>query len=427
MNQSGFSKQSARSSAAGLEVNVERDESSHKAERPEGTPKADKKTVEVYSTFDDMGLSEELLRGIYGYGYEHPSAIQTKAIVPMAAGNDMLGQAEAGSGKTAAFLIGLLQRIELKERYPQGIILAPVRELAKQIHDVCVALAQYLPGFKTRCLVGGSSVRGDIQALSGGLQVVVGTPGRMKHMINSGYLQCGRLKTIVLDEADELLSRGFKDDIYDIFQVVPPDVQACLFSATMPQEIVELSTRFLRNPTSIRVENHDLNRLDCVAQYYIDVGAEQWKLDTLTDIYQMLDIQQSMIFTNTKQKCDRLYADLEARDFTCTVIHGGMTQEERNLAMRAFKSGSSRVLLSTGLLKRGIDIQAVNLVVNYDLPANRDTYIHAVGRVGRYGKKGVAINFLAGGRDIDMLHDIERYYNTEVKEMPDPSEISRFM
>merc|ERR1719270_351617 len=185
------------------------------------------------------------------------------------------------------------------------------------------------------------------------------------------YLNCSGLKTIILDEADELLSRGFKDDNYDIFQVCPEDVQACLFSATMPPEIVALSSRFLRDPVTIRVEKQNLNRLDCVQQFFVDCGEARWKLDTLLDIYNALNINQSMIFANTKAGCDRLYADLEARDFTCQVIHGGMTQQERNLAMQAFKSGSARILLSTGLLKRGIDVQSVNLVVNYDLPSNR--------------------------------------------------------
>jgi translation initiation factor 4A len=246
-------------------------------------------------------------------------------------------------------------------------------------------------------------------------------------MIEAGYLQCGGLKTIVLDEADELLSRGFQESIYEIFQVLPADIQACLFSATMPPEIIALSSKFLRDPVSIRVANEDLNRLDCVQQFYVDTGEERWKLDTLLDIYAALDINQSMIFVNTKQKCDRLYADLEERDFTCQVIHGGMSQQDRNLAMLAFKSGSARILLSTGLLKRGIDIQAVNLVLNYDLPNSMEVYIHAVNRVGRYGRKGVALNFLAGQRDIQMLQDIERHYNTEIKEMPDPKEIARYM
>lgn len=414
------------------------DEDTKKIRKEGETPRADDgreeqlakdqpQEVQLYDSFDDMGLPDLLLRGIYGYGFEAPSAIQQKAVVPLSEGRDLIGQAEAGSGKTAAFLIGMLARIETHRRFPQALILAPVRELATQIHGVCQALSQYLPDVQNLCLIGGSSVRQDIKDLSRGAHVVIGTPGRLKHMINADYLNCRGLKTIILDEADELLSQGFKDDIYDIFQVCPQDVQACLFSATMPPEIVALSSRFLRDPVSIRVEKENLNRLDCVQQFYVDCGDARWKLDTLLDIYSALDINQSMIFTNTKQGCARLYADLEERDFTCQVIHGGMTQQERNLAMQAFKTGSARILLSTGLLKRGIDVQAVNLVVNYDLPTNREVYIHAVNRVGRYGRKGVAINFLGGGRDMEMLRELERYYNTEVREMPDPAEVARYM
>lgn len=408
---------------------VVRKETRSEGETPRGGEVREETTPEVklYDSFDDMGLPDLLLRGIYGYGFETPSAIQKTAVVPLSLGCDMIGQAEAGSGKTAAFLIGMLAQMEAEKRFPQAMILAPVRELATQIYGVCHALSQYQTGVETLCLIGGSSVRQDIKDLSRGCHVVIGTPGRLKHMISMNYLKCGGLKTIILDEADELLSQGFKDDIYDIFQVCPENIQACLFSATMPPEIVALSSRFLRDPVTIRVEKEDLNRLDCVQQFFVDCGEARWKLDTLLDIYNALNINQSMIFTNTKASCDRLYADLEARDFTCQVIHGGMTQQERNLAMQAFKSGSARILLSTGLLKRGIDVQSVNLVVNYDLPSNREVYIHAVNRVGRYGRKGVAINFLAGPRDLEMLQELEKYYNTEVREMPDPSEIARYM
>lgn len=412
----------ARSDVVGKETRLEGE-----------TPRGDEvrgqlaKEIKLYESFEGMDLPDLLLRGIYGYGFEAPSAIQKKAVVPMSKGSDLIGQAEAGSGKTAAFLIGMLGRLEAHKRYPQAMILAPVRELATQIYGVCQALSQYMTDVETLCLIGGSSVRQDIKDLSRGCHVVIGTPGRLKHMISSDYLNCSGLKTIILDEADELLSRGFKDDIYDIFQVCPEDIQACLFSATMPPEIVALSSKFLRDPVMIRVEKEDLNRLDCVQQFFVDCGEPRWKLDTLLDIYGALNINQSMIFTNTKAGCDRLYADLEARDFTCQIIHGGMNQQERNLAMQAFKSGSARILLSTGLLKRGIDVQTVNLVVNYDLPTNREIYIHAVNRVGRYGRKGVAINFLAGSRDLQMLKDLEQYYNTEVREMPDPSEIARYM
>lgn len=392
-------------------------------------PQANKEVeVKEIDSFDDMGLPNDVLRGIYGYGFEKPSNIQMRGIKPMAQGNDMLVQASAGAGKTGCFVIGLLSNIDTSSRVTQGLILAPVRELAKQTYDVTMALSQYMKGFKTYCCRGGTSVRNDIRALREGQQVVIGTPGRLLHMIREKYLQIDQLRTIILDEADELLSRGFQDAIYDVFQYVPQNVQACLFSATIPDEIVRLSNKFLRpNKVSIRVQNKDLTRIGDIKQFYLDVENDQWKLQTLMDLYAELSVNQSIIFTNTKDRCDRLYEDLERNDFTCTVIHGGMEQSQRNLAIEAFKSGSSRVLLSTGLIKRGMDFQSVNLVINYDLPMDKHLYIHAVGRVGRYGRKGVAINFVAGHRDVDMMKEIEEHYNTQIDEMPCPEEIMKHM
>lgn len=250
----------------------------------------------------------------------------------------------------------------------------------------------------------------------------------MLHMIKDGYVNLHKLKTIVLDEADELLSRGFKDAIYDISDYLPQKRQVCLFSATMPPECVELCKEILRpNRCSIRVEKQDLSRIGDIHQFYIDVGREHDKLQVLLDIYEAVSVSQSIIFTNRKTTCEELYRELEGKDFTCTMIHGDMEQAQRNAAMKEFKSGSSRVLLTTGLIKRGMDFQGVNLVVNYDLPHDVHVYIHAVGRTGRYGRKGVAINFLAGKRDVSMLRAIEEHYNTEINEMPFPEALMKLM
>jgi translation initiation factor 4A len=220
----------------------------------------------------------------------------------------------------------------------------------------------------------------------------------------------------MLDEADEMLSRGFKDQIYDVFKFMPETVQVALFSATMPLEVLEVSKRFMRDPVRILVKRNELT-LEGIKQFYIDVEREEWKLDTLCDLYETLTITQAIIYVNTRQKVDWLTDKLSERDFTVSAMHGDMEQKERDIIMREFRSGSSRVLITTDLLARGIDVQQVSLVINFDLPINRENYIHRIGRSGRFGRKGVAINFLTTG-DVRYLRDIEQFYNTQVDEMP---------
>lgn len=220
----------------------------------------------------------------------------------------------------------------------------------------------------------------------------------------------------VLDEADEMLSRGFKDQIYDVFQLVPPGVQVVLLSATMPADVLDVTTRFMREPIRILVKRDELT-LEGIKQFYIGVEREDWKLDTLCDLYETLTITQAVIFCNTRRKVDYLTEKMQARQFTVSAMHGDMEQKERDIIMKEFRSGSSRVLITTDLLARGIDVQQVSLVINHDLPSNRENYIHRIGRGGRFGRKGVAINFVTND-DIRMLRDIEQYYNTTVDEMP---------
>jgi translation initiation factor 4A len=220
----------------------------------------------------------------------------------------------------------------------------------------------------------------------------------------------------MLDEADEMLSRGFKDQIYDVFKFMPETVQVALFSATMPLEVLEVSKRFMRDPVRILVKRNELT-LEGIKQFYIAVEREEWKLDTLCDLYETLTITQAIIYVNTRRKVDWLTDKLSERDFTVSAMHGDMEQKERDIIMREFRSGSSRVLITTDLLARGIDVQQVSLVINFDLPINRENYIHRIGRSGRFGRKGVAINFLTTG-DVRYLRDIEQFYNTQVDEMP---------
>jgi len=370
---------------------------------------------EAIDSFDGMEIPEELLRGIYAYGFEKPSAIQQRAIKPTMLGRDLIAQAQSGTGKTATFAIGTLAKLDPKLRECQSLILAPTRELAQQIQKVVIALGDYMD-LQVHACVGGTAVRDDIRTLQAGVHVVVGTPGRVYDMINRRALRLDNIRQFFLDEADEMLSRGFKDQIYDIFKFLPETVQVCLFSATMPLDVLEVTQRFMRDPVRILVKKDELT-LEGIKQFYIAVEREEWKLDTLCDLYETLTITQAIIYCNTRRKVDWLQEHMQERDFTVSCMHGDMDQRERDIIMREFRSGSSRVLITTDLLARGIDVQQVSLVINFDLPTNRENYIHRIGRSGRFGRKGVAINFLTEG-DVRYLRDIEQFYQTEITEMP---------
>jgi len=297
----------------------------------------------------------------------------------------------------------------------QTLVLAPTRELAQQIRKVFQSIGDFLKVTSHAC-IGGTSVRDDLRVLSRGVQVVVGTPGRVGDMIRRGALSTKHVSVFILDEADEMLSRGFKDQIYDVFQHLPSKVQVCLFSATMPSEILEISNRFMRNPIRILVKRDELT-LEGIKQFYVAVEREDWKLETLCDLYETLTITQAIIYCNTRRKVDWLTDKMSQRDFTVSAMHGDMTGTERELIMKEFRSGSSRVLITTDLLARGIDVQQVSLVINYDLPGNRENYIHRIGRSGRFGRKGVAINFVTND-DVRALREIEAFYQTQIEEMP---------
>jgi len=369
----------------------------------------------VFESFDDYELNENLLRGIYSYGFEKPSAIQQRGIKPILDGRDTIGQAQSGTGKTAAFAIGCLQRIDYNHKACQALILAPTRELAQQIQKVTLALGDY-QRIKCHACIGGTSVRDDIDKLRDGQHLVVGTPGRVFDMIGKRHLRVDDLLTFVLDEADEMLSRGFKDQIYDIFKTLPPNIQVCLFSATMPPEILDLTTKFMRDAVRILVKKDELT-LEGIRQFYVAIEKEEWKLDTLCDLYETLTITQAIIYCNTRRKVDFLADQLQKRDFTISTMHAELDQKERDLVMREFRSGSSRVLISTDLLARGIDVQQVSLVINFDLPQNMENYLHRIGRSGRFGRKGVAISFVTNS-DVRAMKDIERFYHTQIEEMP---------
>ncbi|KAK9479687.1 P-loop containing nucleoside triphosphate hydrolase protein [Lipomyces japonicus] len=371
--------------------------------------------VEVIPTFEAMNLKEDLLRGIYAYGYETPSAVQSRAITQILKGRDTIAQAQSGTGKTATFSISLLQTIDTKLRETQALVLSPTRELAVQIQNVVLALGNYM-NVQCHACIGGTSVGEDIKKLDYGQHVVSGTPGRVSDMIRRRNLRTRHIKMLILDEADELLNKGFKDQIYDVYRYLPPSTQVVVVSATLPYDVLELTNKFTSNPIRILVKRDELT-LEGLKQYFIAVEKEDWKFDTLCDLYETLTITQAVIFCNTRRKVDWLADKMKESNFTVASMHGEMPQKERDAIMQDFRQGNSRVLISTDVWARGIDVQQVSLVINYDLPLNRENYIHRIGRSGRFGRKGVAINFVTS-EDVSILRDIEQYYSTQIDEMP---------
>ncbi|GIY51329.1 eukaryotic initiation factor 4A-III [Caerostris extrusa] len=362
--------------------------------------------VEIIPTFDNIGLREDLLRGIYAYGFEKPSAIQQRAIKPTMKGRDVIAQAQSGTGKTATFSIGVLQMLDTEVRETQVLILSPTRELAVQIQKVILALGDYM-SVQCHACIGGTNLGEDIRKLDYGQHVVSGTPGRVFDMIRRRNLRTRSIKMLVLDEADEMLNKGFKDQIYDVYRYLPPSTQVVLISATLPHEILEMTSKFMTDPVRILVKRDELT-LEGIKQFFVAVEREEWKLDTLCDLYDTLTITQAV---------DWLTEKMREANFTVSSMHGDMPQKERDAIMKEFRSGQTRVLITTDVWARGIDVQQVSLVINYDLPNNRELYIHRIGRSGRFGRKGVAINFVKND-DIRILRDIEQYYSTQIDEMP---------
>lgn len=379
----------------------------------------DQSDVKVIPSFDDMPLHQSLLRGIYSHGFEKPSAIQQRAIVPMIRGGDIIGQAQSGTGKTGTFAIGLLQQIDFRRRCMQGLVLSPTRELAKQTHDVISSVGYFLGGEDgapfCHMLVGGTMVKDDLRKLQAGGTVAVGTPGRVLDLIKRGALRVDNLKVLVLDEADEMLSQGFSEQVYEIFKFLPKDIQVALFSATMPDDVLELTKKFMRSPTRILVKKESLT-LEGIKQFYVAVD-EQEKLPTLMDLYEHVSIAQSVIFANQRRKVDWIADQLNRHHHTVSYMHSDMQKGDRDKVMTQFRLGASRVLVTTDLVARGIDVQHVNIVINFDLPSNKENYLHRIGRGGRFGKKGIAINFVSPA-EVTLLREIEEHYRTEVEELP---------
>ncbi|KRX21188.1 Eukaryotic initiation factor 4A-III [Trichinella nelsoni] len=380
--------------------------------------------VVVIPTFEEMNLKRELLRGIYAYGFNKPSMIQKRAIRPIVSGRDVIAQSQSGTGKTATFSIGLLQVIDTQLRETQALVLAPTRELAQQIQKVVLALGDRM-NVQAHACIGGTNVGEDIRKLDYGQHVVVGTPGRVFDMITRQNLRTDSLKVFVMDEADEMLTKGnellylilgFKDQIYDIYRFLPPGIQVVVISATLPHEILEMTGKFMTEPVRILVKRDELT-LEGIRQYFVHVEREDWKFETLCDLYDSITISQAVVFCNTRHKVEWLDEKMKESNFTVGAIHGEMEQKDRNEVVRKFRDGIYRVLISTDVWSRGLDIPGVSLVINYDVPTNREAYLHRIGRSGRYGRKGCAINF-ATTEDIPTMLEIESYYGTQIDEMP---------
>lgn len=367
--------------------------------------------VEVYTSFDEMGLDDTLLRGVYSVGFERPSYIQQRAIVPIIRGDDVIAQAQSGTGKTGTFLVGALQRINWKRSgVPQALVLSPTRELAAQTFDVAQGLSAYQGDGRPvcGCFVGGTNVAADVSRLLSGVAMAIGTPGRLVDLVRRGKLRVDELKMVVLDEADELLSQGFAEQVATLFGFLA-------VSATMPPEVLQLSERFMRAPTRILVPKEELT-LDTLKQFYVALREDD-KIGALSDLYSAVSVAQSVIFANTRRKVTWIAEQLNLQGHSVGVMHADVGRDERARVMAAFRAGATRVLVTSDVLTRGIDVQHVNYVVNYDAPSSTEAYLHRIGRSARNKRHGVAINLVAP-HDVAMLREIENHYAIAIPELP---------
>lgn len=373
--------------------------------------------LKMYETFDEMGLCDELIRGIYTYGFEQPSKIQKLAIKPMSQKCDILAQSQSGTGKTGAFTVGALSVVDRTLKAPQVLVICPTRELSQQTEKVAQSIGFYM-NLKVLSATGGNQLRADIHALKSGAQFIVGTPGRIFDLICRGELSVEHIKYVILDEADQMLEDLFADQIKAILNnKFPPTTALALFSATMPHNVLEVAETYLNNPIRILLPQDEVT-LEGIKQYYVQLDREEWKLPVLLDLYQQITVNQALIYVNKRQKAEWLAKQLSSHGFTLEYIHGEMDVAERKKRMDDFRSGMTRVLISTDLLARGIDVQQVSLVINYEMPIQRENYVHRIGRSGRYGKKGAAIN-LVWGEELASMKEIESHYSTVIHELPE--------
>jgi len=383
------------------------------------TPEDSSYTPKEFEKWEDLEgvISEELMRGIYAYGFDTPSLIQRKALLTIFDKKDIIAQAQSGTGKTGVFTIGVLQKVNTEINKTQAMILAPTRELAKQIYDVIASIGSMIKNIRFHLLIGGTSTDEDAHQLKTIMpHIVVGCPGRVYDMMRRNHINSKDINLLVLDEADEMLSVGFKDQIYNIFQYLSADIQVGLFSATMPNELQSLTDKFMRNPVRILVKSEMLT-LEGIKQYYVALNDDNQKYATLKDIFNIISMSQCIIYCNSIKRVMDLTDAMINDGFPVCCIHSNMDKSKRDEAYTDFKAGKHRVLISSNVTSRGIDVQQVRTVLNFDLPKCIFNYLHRIGRSGRWGRKGTAINFVTRW-DIKTMKDIERHYHTIVDELP---------
>ena len=369
-------------------------------------------------TFEEMCLDTRIMRAIAEMGFEQPSPIQAQSIPIAVEGKDMIGQARTGTGKTASFGIPMLQRINPKDKSLQAIVLCPTRELAIQSANEIRKLAKFLHGIKVLPIYGGQEISKQIRSLKGGVQIVIGTPGRVMDHLRRHTLKPQTVDIVVLDEADEMLNMGFREDIETILGQLPEERQTMLFSATMPKPILEIAKRYLQEPEIVKVIQKELT-VPKIEQYYYEVNPRK-KNEVLSRLLDMYDPSLSLVFCNTKRKVDELVADLKGRGYFAEGLHGDMKQSQRDRVMNGFRNGRTDILVATDVAARGIDVDDVEAVFNYDVPQDDEYYVHRIGRTGRAGREGRAFTLVVG-KEIYKLKDIQRYCKTKIKRQPIPS------
>lgn len=370
-----------------------------------------------HTKWDSMNLKDDLLRGIYAYGFENPSNIQKQAIPILIDNRDLIAQAQSGCGKTGAFSIATLQQIDLSLNQTQALILVPTHELAKQIAGVIQQIGSFMQGLRVKTLIGGTNIRDDVRDMDKHTpHIIVGCVGRVYDMFQKRYVMTTEIRLLILDEADEMLSRGFNAQIKDMFQYYFSEtIQVGLFSATVPNEMLRLSGNFMRSPERISVKREELS-LKCIEQYFVASVNDDTKYDTLKDLFGSISASKCIVYCNNVNRVVRLYESMLRDGFSVCHIHSNMEKTQRYETLSHFRTGDSRVLISSDITARGIDIQQVSVVVNFDIPRSVYTYLHRIGRGGRWGRKGTAINFVTK-YDIQDMRRIESYYQIDIKEL----------
>ncbi len=368
--------------------------------------------------FEELQLDDRVLRAIADMGFEEATPIQSKAIPVQMQGLDIIGQAQTGTGKTAAFGIPLLQKIDPKKKKLQAITLCPTRELAIQVAEEIRELAKYMHGIKVLPIYGGQDIVRQIKALKEGVQIIIGTPGRVMDHMRRKTIKTDYVHTVIMDEADEMLNMGFLEDMETILSQLPEERQTIMFSATMPEEIRKIAVTFQKNPEIVRVVKKELT-VPKVTQYYYEVKPKT-KVEVMCRLLDMYAPKLSVAFCNTKKQVDELVDDLQGRGYFAEGLHGDLKQIQRDRVMNSFRNGRTEILVATDVAARGIDVDDVEAVFNYDIPQDDEYYVHRIGRTGRAGREGIAFSFVVG-REVYKLRDIQRYCKTKIIPQAIPS------